>query len=522
MTGPAVDARPTFFAHALALSALHGTGPWPDDGRPYPDEPPGGEQALMPSVVLDSVRAKHFGIGQDSDAVAGLARRIADLAVPGLDLTTGLDTDFGAAQELHDWLAGGGADALRTADRIGPALKERGVRRGPVGAIGRWLAETGTHRAAVKTGIVLVGLAGDTRDRELLLLLGSLDEFTLYAAVALRRTLDEPDQALHALARSVTGWGRIHAVERLQGTQDPAIKGWLLRDGFRNGVMNEYLAPLAATTGGLLDALLEPADRIDEALLEGAGDILATLADGEGGPTTGLREYPDAVPALGRYAELAATAPRTLTRLGALLSIERYVRLAAPDGDWEPAAVTELARGYAALLALPGWDELVLTHLSDPVRPDFGLGIWVAGRRGLRPVRQILDHLEHEPLDAHAWHHLLRDARPADLPPILAAAERLLPLAELANGPGDDLGLGRDRIADRVLEPIVQSLAHHPGHGWPVLRAALLNRVTRNRRAARRALRSWPPGSLPPEAVELLAAPDCVPEPEPKPEGQQE
>jgi len=81
----------------------------------------------------------------------------------------------------------------------------------------------------VAAGIVLLGLAGDARDRELLLLLGTLEELTLYAAVALQRSQPDRDQAIYALARRVDGWGRIQAVEQLRGTQDPEIRAWLLR-----------------------------------------------------------------------------------------------------------------------------------------------------------------------------------------------------------------------------------------------------------------------------------------------------
>jgi len=67
------------------------------------------------------------------------------------------------------------------------------------------------------------------------------------------------------MAKHVTGWGRVHLVERLAKTEDAEIKEWLLREGFRNSVMYEYLAYIAATTGGLNDALhqliQDPLDR---------------------------------------------------------------------------------------------------------------------------------------------------------------------------------------------------------------------------------------------------------------------
>ncbi|WP_345472712.1 hypothetical protein [Actinoallomurus oryzae] len=137
----------------------------------------------------------------------------------------------------------------------------------------------------------------------MLLLLGALEELTLYAVVALMKTQPDRQRAVYELARWVKGWGRIHAVERLEGSDDPEIKAWLLREGFRNDVMNEYLAHLAATTGDLYTALLGP--DVDKALFEGAGGILAALA--LGGPAKDMTDYDDGVPTMHRYAELVGT-----------------------------------------------------------------------------------------------------------------------------------------------------------------------------------------------------------------------
>jgi hypothetical protein len=142
----------------------------------------------------------------------------------------------------------------------------------------------------------------------------------------------QPDRqrAAYELAQRVKGWGRIHAVERLKGCDDPEIKAWLLREGFRNGVMNEYLAHLAATTGDLYPALLEP--DVDEALLDGAGGILAALA--LGGPAQDMTDYDDAVPAMHRYAELAGEAGPTLSRLDHLLTVARFVSRSDEGFTW--------------------------------------------------------------------------------------------------------------------------------------------------------------------------------------------
>ncbi|WP_146603884.1 helix-turn-helix domain-containing protein [Micromonospora deserti] len=96
--------------------------------------------------------------------------------------------------------------------------------------------------------------------------MGALEDLTLYAVVALRRSQPDRVDAVFDLARRVDGWDRIHAVNRLADTGDPQIKAWLLREGFRNTILDEYLAHTAATTGDLAGTLAQ--DTIDEALLE--------------------------------------------------------------------------------------------------------------------------------------------------------------------------------------------------------------------------------------------------------------
>ncbi|UBU14665.1 hypothetical protein [Nonomuraea gerenzanensis] len=475
----------TFLAHAISLSALHGPGPWPPEAMDLPDEPPRADDGKLhlPSVVMDGVRTHHFGFTPDSGTVQEIAGLLEEGAPHAM---------------LHDRLAR--ARALEICDDLPRELARRGLSRQQVYEAGRRLAEHGTRREAVKTGIVLVGVTGDERDRELLLLLGTLEELTLYAVVALLRTqpAQERERAVFELARRVTGWGRIHAVERLEGSDDPAIRAWLLREGFRNHVMDEYLAPLAATTGDLYSALLDPEP--DEALVDGAGGILSALARGEGGPTTGLDAYEDAVPALARYADLAAAGQFTLERLDHLLTIRGHLR--EPAAHWLPADVAALRRRYADVLAQPRWTELALAGVADPGGDGFGQAQHCALRLGLPILPQLVARLRVAPDDGFTWQNVLRLT---DTGALVALAEELLPLDDLANGPG--VVLGGDGH-EHALELIVTELERHPGLGLPLIGAALRNRGPRVRRCALRALRAWP--EPPAEGVAWVRAAHAV------------
>jgi hypothetical protein len=66
----------------------------------------------------------------------------------------------------------------------------------------------------------------------------------------------------------ITGWGRIQIIERLAETKDEQIRAWMLRDGYRNDIMEEYTALTCAKTGNLVAALRQPEP--DGKLLKGA------------------------------------------------------------------------------------------------------------------------------------------------------------------------------------------------------------------------------------------------------------
>ncbi|WP_214319676.1 hypothetical protein [Nonomuraea sediminis] len=468
--GP-LDDRPTFLAHALAMSLRHGPGPWPDEAQELHDEPPRppGGAPYLPSVSRDGVETHHFSPRPDPEAVAEVAETICALATAGVP-------DPGDLRRLHARLET--VSALAIVDEVLEHLARVRPPRERVHRIGRHLAEYGTAREAVKVGLALVGATGGEPDRELLLLLGTLEEFTLYAVVALVRTQPDRQRAAYELARRVTCWGRVHAVERLKGCDDPEIKAWLLRDGFRNGVMNEYLAHLAATTGGLYEALLEP--EVDNALLDGAAAILAALA--EGGPAEDMSDYADGRPAMSRLADLLRVRPATLDRLANLLTIRHHLK-------------DDPLRGrYDALAAEPRWRERVMASLADPGHPDFHHALWLADRLDLPTATELAARLEREPTDDYAWSKAVEQ----DPARFAGMAERLLPLAELARGPELHHGFGQDCDPDRSLESVVGGLGSVPGLGVTLIETALRNRVIRVRRQAVATLAAWPavPGRL--------------------------
>ena len=265
---------------------------------PGGDDLPGGEN----DPALPSTETVRWAPGaRDGVAALHVAAGVTDTDIGELIALIGgaINNQFSPAEygELYDRLRAERAVAI--ADELVGAVARSDLPPSGVAELGRRLAGTGHHAEAVKVGIALLGLTGTVEDRDLLLTLGRHEEFTLFCAAALRGSEAEPDRALWSLARSVDGWGRIHAVKRLWRTGDEEIQDWIVRGGFRNKVMNEYLAYIAATTGRLLERL--EADP-DEELAGAAGEIISALI--AGGPAQDIDDYPDAPQLLEDYLRL--------------------------------------------------------------------------------------------------------------------------------------------------------------------------------------------------------------------------
>ncbi|UFS99062.1 hypothetical protein [Nocardia huaxiensis] len=406
-----------------------------------------------------------------------------------------------------------GVEALRVADNLVQEMLSRRVPREKLRNAARFVAENATEREVAKLGIILLGVSGDERDAELLDLLGSLEEFSLFAVVALKNTQPDAQRKIFDLAQRLNGWGRIHAVERLRGSTDPEVRAWLLRSGFRNGVMNEYLAHLAATTGGLHEALL--ADAVDDELLDGAADILVALAPG--GPAGNLNHYDDAIPVLERFADLIAGAEPTIGRLQAVLGIGSIVRdqgLCLAEDER-----VRLSTRYAALAEPLRWQDIVWAALESPVESDdaapesgrlgqfrFNAALSCAGQLGMDGMPSALERLREDPYNAYVWQWAVQHANATTIDQVVGLAEEILPLRQLGSGPTESLGLGREYQVDRAFEVVVWGLKEHPGRGGALLAVALTNRVIRSRRGALNALEAWPPAARPPGTAEWVAA----------------
>ncbi|MFF5262999.1 hypothetical protein ACFY4C_29070 [Actinomadura viridis] len=357
------------------------------------------------------------------------------------------------------------------------------------------LATEGRHREPVKLGIALLGLFDAAHHRDELMILGRHDEFTLFAAVALANREGGAERDLWELARSVRGWGRVHLVERLAGTADPGLRDWILREGFRNEVMDAYLAGIAAETGGLAEALEGgAAGGPDDELLYAAGDILGALCE-EGGPMEGITAYADGERAAGLFLGHMADRAGDLRHLLAVHAVRGHA-----EREWP-----HLAERCAEILGRPFWPELARRDLTadDPAR--FHRAVQACGILGVSTLRAHLDRLRtRDPLDQGDWHGAVTQAGPDEIDEVIALASELLPLDAVATGPADEAGTGEAFAPHRCLDMLLQGLVAWPGRGTPLVLAGLASPVVRNRNMAVRTLDAWGEAAWPPGTRDAL------------------
>jgi len=360
--------------------------------------------------------------------------------------------------------------------------------------IGRYLAVRAGHREAVKFGLALIGVFGTNQDSDILKTLGKHDEFTVFAAVALARVRENPERDLWEMAKLVRGWGRVQIVQRLKDTGDPEIQSWMLREGFRNEIMNEYLACICARAGRLHDKLNQ--QPVDLSVLDAAADIIRALING--GPAEDIDDYEFAADACDRYVNIVWS--RNDLGLRHFLAIADLSQFLEQAEGWEKrmrCGWTELRRANMHalakdVLARERWRELIPIGLAANDEQGFYDADQAAEQLSIDTWAVHFARVKSSPLTSHSWYHLMKQTDDARIGPVLAFVESVMPFTEIETGPSDRLGLGTEFQAHQALDWVLQGLRRFPGRGWRIIKAGLRSPVIRNRNGAIQTLAAWP------------------------------
>jgi hypothetical protein len=478
------DQHPSVFDHIKAhvVDGKHGLA---QGGDTLPDEErvAAGSSIRWAAGAMDGVMSHHMGNGDHDEQVRkAVALILAYCQSP--TVTTKAD--------LYQHVVEG--NTLPLIDAIIEALvATNGLNHERLYEAAYSFVTEAPDREPVKFGIAILGLFQNPANADLFQTIGRHEEFTLFAAVALARISDDPEQALWMLAQNVDGWGRIHVVERLSETENSEIKNWLLREGYKNWVMYEYLAYTCATAGGLLSALSE--DAIDRELLTSAGELLSALING--GPAQDINGYDDGALATELFLGHLESAAETLDDFTHARAVKSY--LSNEYADWEERSQRGWTSERRAVLLLacdrilnqPDWPEKARAGLGSEDEMEFHRASQVAEALGIDTWEMHLRRLYMKPANSGRWFQVMSRCRDEQIAEVIAFAEQNIDLESIATGPAGEMGLGPGWEHHQCLDYVLQELRRFAGHGSRLILAGLRSPVVRNRNMAVAAAAAW-------------------------------
>jgi hypothetical protein len=490
LEGPWFDSRATI--HSLVLDAFAKRSLAKEELRIELTPKHPGEISWAPGA-LDSL----FGKQDTSDRQTKARRLVATIS------NTLRKPTKDSAAHLYGLLCESGTISVVDA-MLSRVRDEIGDRRTALAALSRRLILESPDVEPVKAGVALLGVSGVANDAALISTIGNYEEITIYSVIALSNLLADAEQAIWSLARDVHGWGRIRVVNRLATTKNPEIKKWMLREGFRNTIMYEYLAYTCATAGELRVAIR--GNEIDTELLTAAGEILSALI--RGGPAEEIEDYIDGPAVCVSYLRHMATNPaRDVRAVGAVFDIkklcerEQVERLRNRPG-WNAQVFLEIRSFVNAVLRNATTKAIIEGGLSSEDSFTFNIAASMASNFGIDswPLRLARQSVQ----QSDQWYWLMQTEDPTRIEQVLGLARAQFNLDVIGSGPTTSLGMGPEFTDDRALDFVLQDLRRFPGIGWDLIRIGLRGRVVRARNMAINALQDWGRDAWPLDAMEEL------------------
>jgi hypothetical protein len=361
----------------------------------------------------------------------------------------------------------------------------------------KWLAYEAPDRGPVKYGIVFLGTIGNPEDINPIVALGKHDEFTLYSVVAIDRILENSDDCIWDIGKSVNGWGRIHAVERLSETSNPDIKSWLLLEGYKNEILYEYLAYICATAGNLHIELGK--EKPSKELILAAGDLITSLISGiSDGPAQDMSGYEYAAQVISDYIKNVNSSENELIFLNVVSVIKGYLESLIEEeargqqqNGWSAEIINSLLDETRSYISRKIWAEMVKDKLNTKDEDIFQEVILAAQVIDLDIWETHFSRLKAKPNEDGLWFNVVHEISPPRLEIILQYANEVMALEKISTGPEDELGFGEKYEWHRCLDFLVQELQSHPGKGIEFVLTALNSPVVRNRNTAISTLSKW-------------------------------
>lgn len=344
------------------------------------------------------------------------------------------------------------------------------------------LIKTSSNVEIVKIGIGLlrlVDLGYYKEAEEIFTTLALYEDLTLYAVVA-ASNWTHGNRIIFRIAKTVDGWGKVHAVEQLK-PETAEISEWILRNGCSNGVLDNYLGLTCAEKGDLISVLRQQS--MDADMFNSIAIIINALLDE--GPVDGISKYKHANEALLhflRHAETHADCVEHIWRISQVRHWAQNTNEEYVDGVIEQCNV---------IINYPVWKEKILAAINKHTESyEFYCACNAAAHLKIDISKQLFNIVMEEPLEFYSYMpQLLKNKEMATK--IINLCESVLPLDEMAEGMGDYLFPDKLHHEHHCLDFVLPVLAQYPLQGVGLIKTGLNSRVVRGRNMACRALSGW-------------------------------
>lgn len=343
------------------------------------------------------------------------------------------------------------------------------------------LAHRGAHREAVKFAIAIMGIFDLTdEDIEVFMVLGLADEFSKFISLALSR--DKLNENIFTLAKATHGWGRINYIERLEPLSDE-IKSWLIYDGHNCDIGTNHVALECVIKSDLLKHIKEYG--WNEKLFNVTAELLNGLIDP--GPTDGIGGYKDSKEVIELYIEESQYQNMNIDKFYLLCEIFFYINNNYQEIGWNQDEKELLVEkiGEVAWRRDIDWENIVLENIENykarTIARALGVDVW-----------DELFELAQQNKEFDNWYALTQTNDIKRYKKLCELAEKKLPLSQIATGPKDELGFGREFNPHSNLVMIIQNLDEFEEMiGVELVKTALNSPVTNNRNMALKIIKSW-------------------------------
>lgn len=354
------------------------------------------------------------------------------------------------------------------------------------------------HRNSVKFGLAIIGLCQNKSVTKEIKILGLHDEFTIFSTVALTNISDNIVNDLWELAKKVDGWGKIQLVDRLAKMKLlDEHKDWLIREGYKNCIMFEYLAYSCAINGDLHTKLQQTS--IDNKLFKSTGEIIDALI--AGGPAEDVFDYEYAALTIENFIRHAKIMVNGISDFLTLNRIKGFLIENQDDfgkqkmNGWSEEIISGCLVNIDKILKSHDWETPTLAALKSTDNVVFWKAKQAAEKLNIDIWETVWARLLNNPLDSSAWYDVTYYAKLENVDTIINFAIETIPLEELATGPKDCLGVGIKYIQYQPLDSIITFLENYPKKGEQLIITGLNSPVTRNRYMSIRTLNIWKSGN---------------------------